>query len=1025
MELVYGKFLDSIEKEVFLRISKALKTEKKTLVIVPAQAMFLMEDQIIKRCGVQGFFTLEVVSFERLTDKIFGKSGGRAAELMSVSGASMMVKRAISETAGLLRIMNCKKAMIHEAAAKIILALKAEDITPDMLDDFSEESSGAAKDKLRDLAVIYRKMLEYVKLNVWDQNDAEEYARSLISTSEYVKDAGVIVHGFDALPASRIRTLYELMRAGCDVTVTLEADENDEVFKRQNRTVYALEGAARSAGVSFKRTFLAQPCKKNSEILHIEKHLFSYPTVRFEDEPKNISLIRAFNKKEEVLFAAGAVLDAAKRGIPFSDVGILAGSPGDYMPFVEDIFSKNGINFFYEGKRKLSTHRLATFVLSAVKLASSRDWQKRDVLKHLKCGFLSLDDRDVDELIRYADSFGLKGNSFRRPLKRASQDIERIRAAAFDRLASIQAAGADTDAAGLAGLIIEYIDELKIDEYLSGFASELTELKMSSEAKFVSQVYRRVRALLEQAALLLSGMDKSELYDVLKCGFESSEIAVVPPMSNEVAIGDITHSIFPKRRVLIILGANDGSLPAATDGGIFSEYEVEKINETAFFPGHIAIEDQRLFIRRAFASADELVLSYNDETGPPALIVERMKRIFPELTEKKGKLPLTVQGSLPMLADEIRYALDGEPANRAIIAEYLNSDEGRPKLSGLMAIALGGNKAIPVFAETARQMYKSASASVSRVETFYKCPYRHFIQYGLRPSKPEHYEENALNSGLYVHAIIEKVTKTACKNISDISDAELCELVDAAAAMESQCHNNGIFSDSKRYRATEQYLREEAKRALVSVKKQLCSDNVKMLDSEIDFGKELVIDTPKGKISLSGKIDRADVVTADTEKYVRVIDYKTGSRPFAVKELYLGADIQLAVYLIALIEKFQFKPGCGYYMNIELKYSEEENDKEPVLYGFSLNRLAPGSKNGLSEAQINVLLEHVRQLVGDAMERISSGADDLTPKDEEVCQYCDYKAICRFDENLQGNAYRQDKDGLDRFMEKYKNASDR
>ena len=55
----------------------------------------------------------------------------------------------------------------------------------------------------------------------------------------------------------------------------------------------------------------------------------------------------------------------------------------------------------------------------------------------------------------------------------------------------------------------------------------------------------------------------------------------------------------------------------------------------------------------------------------------------------------------------------------------------------------------------------------------------------------------------------------------------------------------------------------------------------------------------------SGKIDRIDVSEQGNQVYVKVLDYKTGSKKFDVVALYHGLQLQLMVYMDAAIKHEQ------------------------------------------------------------------------------------------------------------------------
>ena len=1034
MELIYAACSARLEQEVFTRIKRSLLAEEKMFVIVPAQAMFLMESQIIKRCRVPGFMTLEVLSFERLTDKLMEHTAGRALGRMRISGAAMLVRRAMDDVRGDLAVIDVEKdGAIHESVARLLMALKAEDVLPEDMREIARQANPLFGEKLEDIAKIYQAVQKYARPDLLDQRDAEEYARNLIGDSDYIKGAKIIVHGFDTLPASRIRTIAALLAAGCEVSVTLEAEEENEIFARGLRTMAALEGAARVAGVPYRKIKLARKQAGNPEIRHIEDNLFAFPAKKYRGEVSNVALYCAKDRWQEAELAAELILERAQEGMALSDVYILAADPNRYLPAIADVFSRAGIPFFFEGKRSILEHRLAVFILSAVDIVCTGRWGKVDVLRHIKTGLLPVSDEEADALVKYAQEHGLSGPAFRHVWEDAQ--IEVVRNRAMQGLCELEQAARGADAAAFAACVIEYIAKMAIRDELAQEADMIASV-LPAESRFLKQVFDRAVAVLEQAAALLKGLAKKELKAVLEVGFSSAEISVVPPMSDEVTLGDVSHSIFPHKKLMIVLGANDGLLPAEPACNLLSEQDVAEINKMAFFPGSIQMEDHRLYLRRAFTFADRLVVSYNAEDGPPAMVIYRLNRIFPLLATQKPGVLQTEKGGLPALAAVLRKLADGEEADLSVLTEYLADEQGRKDLTHLIGGLFYDNRPKRISAPLAERLYAAATPSVSRIESYYSCPYRHFLEYGLRPKEVQAFEEDYRQSGSYLHALLDRVSKwTRGRDLADLREEQIRDMVEQAAEEERKTHNNRIFEKSRRFSFTEAYLKEEACQAMIAVREHLRGTGAQIAGAEIAFGKNsvLTIDTPEGQVRLIGKIDRVDTMQKEGECFARVVDYKTSEKRFDLKELYAGLDIQLVVYLIALVAAYKaVKPAGGFYMSVRLPYLLPGKDRMQTftMHGLiakgteDLNTQTAAKGMLLNDRQIGLVMDYVRQMIGAAVKESLQGSNQNAPCDKEVCAYCKYRTVCRFDESYSGNALRDAEAGFDVFMEDLHNAAD-
>jgi ATP-dependent helicase/nuclease subunit B len=160
-------------------------------------------------------------------------------------------------------------------------------------------------------------------------------------------------------------------------------------------------------------------------------------------------------------------------------------------------------------------------------------------------------------------------------------------------------------------------------------------------------------------------------------------------------------------------------------------------------------------------------------------------------------------------------------------------------------------------------------------------------------------------------------------------------------------------------------------------------------------------------IHLGGKIDRVDIYKKDERIYLRVVDYKSGSKEFAVENLRRGLDVQLFVYLFALCRDDHIPAGAVY-----LSVKEEQGAPHPVRSGLLLDEpdvldamncelnphyLAGKNKNGLVGLTSGEQLSALEQQLCSTLRAIGSdmlrGRAARTPS-EDACRFCPLKGHC-------------------------------
>ncbi|MDD4495373.1 MAG: PD-(D/E)XK nuclease family protein, partial [Eubacteriales bacterium] len=256
----------------------------------------------------------------------------------------------------------------------------------------------------------------------------------------------------------------------------------------------------------------------------------------------------------------------------------------------------------------------------------------------------------------------------------------------------------------------------------------------------------------------------------------------------------------------------------------------------------------------------------------------------------------------------------------------------------------------------------------------------------------------------------------------------------------------------KRYEALARRLARVISRSLWLISEHIRRSSFKPMGYEVDFkegGKyppiEIELDSGH-KLLLRGRIDRVDEMTNEEGTYLRVIDYKSGSKSFKLSDAYYGLQIQLLTYLSVLWEDDRdYKPGGVLYFHLDdplikgnptMTEEEIENaimkklkmdglllEDEKVIRamdnkidGASLiipvrinkNNFLSGSTLATFD-HLKLLRNHIKSLLKRAGEEIVKGNVAIRPyrKDNEIpCTYCAYSAICQFDTGMRGNRYK-------------------
>ena len=337
--------------------------------------------------------------------------------------------------------------------------------------------------------------------------------------------------------------------------------------------------------------------------------------------------------------------------------------------------------------------------------------------------------------------------------------------------------------------------------------------------------------------------------------------------------------------------------------------------------------------------------------------------------------------------------------------------------------------------------------SISKLERYRSCPFSYYLQYGLKIKPQEELKIQTLNTGTFIHEVIDEFferVKEAGKQLEEITDEELSEIINKIIDEKLGQNKNYIFTSTAKYRALVIRLKKIIKKALKYIIETIVQSRFEVLGTEIEFGEKgkykpirLTLEDGK-KIEIIGKIDRIDTVQGEDGKYLRIIDYKSSAKNIDLNEVYAGLQIQLITYLDAACKEEDLSPaGILYFSMLEQmikadKRMEQEEIEEKIRANFKMKgliladvkvvklhdkNLEKGASNlvpayidkegnlsekktsGVTAEQFVSLQKYMYTVIKQISKEILGGNIDLKPyyKDKKTpCKYCDYKSICGF-----------------------------
>ena len=704
-----------------------------------------------------------------------------------------------------------------------------------------------------------------------------------------------------------------------------------------------------------------------------------------------------------------------------------------------------------------------------------KDFSYDMVFRYLKSGFSNFTMEEADFLENYVLACGIRGFArWNRPFaSKLFSDEERQRAEELrirfmeevkDLKTGLKRRGSTVKRKLI--YLYEFLEMLDVEGKMAKKQEMFEEEGNLIQAATYAKVYDQVIDLLEQMAEIL-GEEKlsyDDFLSVLESGLEEMQIGVIPPSLDQIVIGDMKRTRTEEVKILFFLGVNEGVIPAANDGGgVVSDYQREILQSygIGLAPGakESAYMEQFYLYLTVSKPTDRLYVSYRmmDAAGNnnrPSYFIERILRIFPKLKismeEEEQKTGYTKEEAL----DQMILCLQDLDLTE-------NEDSDKMKWMQTLYYALKDlkpvtdyvdarfytNQALPLSKELIHDLYgDTISGSVTRMEKFAGCAFSHFMQYGLRLRKRLVHEILPTDMGKVFHKTMELVGKRSDWKFAD--DESRDEFVDAMVELAVTDVQKELFESSHRNEYVLERMKRISKRAVWAMEQHIKRGDFTPEEYEIAFGEENHLDSMTfaledgEKMIFSGVVDRMDSVEDEENKYLKIIDYKSGKQKFDFAKIFHGLQMQLIIYMNAMMELYEKKSGKRVYPAgmfyfhmddpvVNVEHEREANDKilkdlkmsgvvnEDFQLIDHMEHTGPegyltlpvrATKSGydkrssiLNTTQLLNLGKYVEKKMTDLGNSLMHGDISIKPYEYEgrkPCEYCEFKNICAYEEGV-------------------------
>ena len=962
-----------------------------------------------------------------------------------------------------------------------------------------EDVSPQLKDKLHNISIIWSAYNKLLSEKYSDPLDDAIMLAKKLQEVDYFQGKRVYIDSFYSFTRSQIDIIKQIEGKASKVTISFDCPcEEASDSMQYAKILKSLERISdlfnyEPEVIQFKRDYK----HKSDTLKHVCKNIWNFSAGKIKGG-NGVTIAKCSDEFEECEVVATKIRELVSSGCKYSDIAIIARNPSSYRGILDFTLKKFDIPYFFSVPADLLGKPVVKMIFSALNAITG--YKREDIMSYVKCGYLDISPDVEAELEAYIHQWGIYGKRCwtgenRDDYWNANPDgyVEEPTEEQNERLARIIGAR-DLISKNLSIIEDAFTKKKSVKECSLAIFNFLTahnileklenEKKSSArdEALQIVQVWKSLLSSLDTLVDVCgdSYVDSVTFSTLLQYAFVDAEIGTIPTSEDSVLVADASMVRAKSIKTVFLLGANEGVFPATiSESSYFNDTEKTTLESNDIYTSEgsdIRASDELLFFNQALALASKrafvlcIANSINGDKRVPSTAFNRIlalldnpKEIIPSkqtLLNKiytKGIAKELLGQASPELSVAICEELKPKNSNSSpselelssSIYEQITNNTGKDK-----EVSSFVNDRLFLSEDMARTVFKKTiKLTQSSIEKFQSCHFSYYCSKFLRLRSSKKFAFSSIEVGDLFHYVFDHIV-TEIKERKDKIKALNDKEIDAWTLKLANDYISLICSGVKNTSKLTHFL--ERMRANLLIVARRVVDEFKHSSfvpafSELNFDGEgeneplpLSLYLSDGtRVILHGKADRIDIYRDGKSTYVRVVDYKTGTKTFDMNEFKQGTQLQLFIYLFALCEmkdcKFKrdlasgtdkiLPAGAGY---LQLKVGKViasddqglaspdidkvESDKILELARPSGRFLADSAiKNAQddtsdkrflsSEEKEFISLDDFSSLYGELQEIVKSIATTMVngdasaiPKSDGMkssCDFCEMRAFCR------------------------------
>lgn len=914
--------------------------------LVPEQYSFESEKALQRELKAKSL-GVEVLSFTRLVDRVQREYGGMAGRRLNESGRVLLMSQALARVADSLELYRRQTENGEFISLMLHMAQECKmcGVQPAQLLTVAQTmADGTLKSKTQEIGTVLTEYEALVGKSFLDPLDDLTRLKNQLAVHPFFVGTSVVVDSFKGFTAQEFSVLELAIAQSADCVITLCTDSLDDpehgagLFSGVKKTARRLIELARRHHVAVAPPVTLTPGARfqTENLTAAERMLFRTGKPNPQQPDGSIALASALNPYEESQWIARTILRMVQSGeYRCRDFAVIVRREEDYAGILDEMLHRYGIPYFMDMPRPVDDSPLMAYVLSALECVCG-GIEGDSLFRCLKTGLWGFSAEEIAALENYAFVWNVNRGGWLEKWKNppdgfadslSEKDQQRLenlnilREKICTPLLALRNGLHEATGKTAAEAIYVFLRQTEAQEHLVQSACQLREDGRGELAEDQLRAWDLLMDLLDQLAAVLAEdrLEPARVLRLLQLSVSAAELGHLPQSLDEVTVGGAERMRPAGPRVVFVAGANQGVFPAPPgSGSVFNGEERKQLDALgvtlAQGDEEDAVDERFLAYTALCCASEKLFVSWvqatvGGEAMLPGEIVTQLRMHFPQLTTQS----CAADPDFPATAGEAAQTLAAEyyrntPRRSALQQALAGHDESKPLLSAMQRASEGVSQEIEDRATAQALFGKQLRLSPSRVEKFYQCPFQYFCQYGLGAQPRRQAKIDSLEYGTMIHYVLEQVLRSREKNFGS-AEQRLDRQVHDILENYLNTRLGGREGKTERFLCLYERFEGVAVLLLRAILAELEQSCFVPADFELPIGPSedggsipaLHLSLPDGgSVEVYGKVDRVDVMETEKETFVRVIDYKTGTKKFALRDVLYGINMQMLIYLLTI-----------------------------------------------------------------------------------------------------------------------------